>query len=295
MHYISEQQRKMYDKRLFRIGVFNENLKLFENGKYETPSGEIIFLPHPRSEFYNEPFQLEEMPPLEKTVIRVVNEDCIEAASGLVQRGLRSAILNMASLRHPGGGVHNGAGAQEEQLCRRSTLLLSLYRYSLEMISRFPQLKIAPEEQQYPMHQRWGGIFSEDVLFFRENEQRDYALSDFPFKADVISVAAINHPELDSQGHICADDALLTKDKMRTILRIAMEHGDEALVLGAMGCGAFANPPREIARLFHEVLREKEFDRQFKEIVFAILEDSNSLRNTREGNFIPFKEEFERP
>lgn len=63
---------------------------------------------------------------------------------------------------------------------------------------------------------------------------------------------------------------------MRTILRIAMEHGNEALVLGAMGCGAFANPPREIARLFHEVLMEKEFERQFKEIVFAILEDRNS-------------------
>lgn len=283
----------MYDKRLFRIKVFNNNLDLFASGKYETPSGETILLPHPRSDFYNEPFQLEEMTPLEKSVIRVVNEDCVDVTRELVQRGLRSAILNMASLRHPGGGAHNGAGAQEEQLCRRSTLLLSLYCYSLEMISRFPQLKIAPEEQQYPMHQRWGGIFSEDVLFFRENEQRDYALSDFPFKADVISVAAINHPELDSQGHICTDDALLTKDKMRTILRIAMEHGDEALVLGAMGCGAFANPPREIARLFHEVLMEKEFDRQFREIVFAILEDRNSLRNTLEGNYIPFKEEFE--
>lgn len=283
----------MNDRRPFRIKVFNENLNLFELGQYDTPSGETILLPHPRSQFYSEPFILDELPPLEKTSIRVANEDCIEVARGLVRQGLTTAILNMASLRHPGGGAHNGAGAQEEQLCRRSTLLLSLYRYSREMALRFPQLKTVPEEQQYPMHQRWGGIFSEDVLFFRESEQRDYSLSDTPFKADVISVAAINHPNLDTQGRICTADALLTKDKMRTILRIAMEHGDEALVLGAMGCGAFANPPREIARLFHEVLMEKEFDRQFKEIVFAILEDRNSLRNTLEGNYIPFKEEFE--
>ena len=283
----------MQDKRFFRIKIFNENLELFEQGRYETPSGEVVLLPRPVSEFYSEPFQLEEIPPLDKCVIRVVNDDCIEVARNLVKRGLKAALLNMASLRHPGGGAHNGAGAQEEQLCRRSTLILSLYRYSQEMVSRFPQLKIVPDGQQYPMHHRWGGIFSEDILFFRESEQKDYTLSDAPFKADVISVAAINHPDLDAQGRICAEDALLTKDKMRTILRIAMEHGDEALVLGAMGCGAFANPPREIARLFHEVLTEKEFDRQFKEIVFAILEDRNSLRNTREGNFIPFKEEFE--
>ena len=64
---------------------------------------------------YKAPFELESLPPVEGgTRISVVNEDCIRVAEGLGRKGLDTAILNMASLRHPGGGVHNGAGAQEE-------------------------------------------------------------------------------------------------------------------------------------------------------------------------------------
>ncbi len=85
-----------------------------------------------------------------------------------------------------------------------------------------------------------------------------------------------------------------TKDKIRTILRIAMEHCHDALVLGALGCGAFGNPPAQVAKLFHEVFDEPEFKNQFKEVVFAILEDRNSLKNSITGNYLPFKKEFER-
>lgn len=61
-----------------------------------------------------------------------------------------------------------------------------------------------------------------------------------------------------------------TKDKIRTILRIAMEHCHDALVLGALGYGAFGNPPAQVAKLFYEVFEEPEFKNQFK---IAILED----------------------
>ena len=51
------------------------------------------------------------------TEIVVVGGDCLEAALRLKQeRGLNPAVLNMASMSHPGGGYERGAGAQEGEL-----------------------------------------------------------------------------------------------------------------------------------------------------------------------------------
>ena len=61
--------------------------------------------------------------------IYVQNIDTFEKAKEL---GSECAVLNMASSKRPGGGVETGSRAQEEELCRRSNLLLSLYLYSPE-------------------------------------------------------------------------------------------------------------------------------------------------------------------
>ena len=84
-----------------------------------------------------------------------------------------------------------------------------------------------------------------------------------------------------------------TKNKMRTILRIGLLNGHDSLVLGALGCGAFCNPPSHIARLFHEVFEEHEFKNKYRHICFAILDDHNShKRHNPEGNYLPFVKEF---
>jgi uncharacterized protein (TIGR02452 family) len=65
-------------------------------------------------------------------------------------------------------------------------------------------------------------------------------------------------------------------------------------VLSAFGCGAFANPPNHIARLFKEVFLEDEFLGVFKYIVFAIYEDHNSSKaHNPYGNVLPFLEVFD--
>ena len=269
-----------------RIAVFDENLELFAAGEY--PYGEETM-------YYDEAFQLEPESPVKGgTHIEVVNRDCIEVLRELIEDGYDAAILNMASRTHPGGGVENGSGAQEEQLCRRSNLLLSLYPFSQSAVTEYPELNLSLRKEQYPLHPRFGGIHSPDVTFFRESEDKGLRILEEPFRASVISVAGISHPRLDAKGLMGRMDEELTRDKIRTILRIGMEHLHDALVLGALGCGAFANPPAQIARLFHEVLEEPEFQNQFRIIVFAILEDSNSLRNNASGNFRPFKNEFSR-
>ena len=59
-----------------------------------------------------------------------INADCVDVAESLIAAGLnKPAILNLASRRKPGGGYDRGMSAQEETLCRLSTLSQSLYQY----------------------------------------------------------------------------------------------------------------------------------------------------------------------
>jgi uncharacterized protein (TIGR02452 family) len=57
-------------------------------------------------------------------------------------------------------------------------------------------------------------------------------------------------------------------------------------VLGALGCGAFMNPPMLIARTFKMILAEREWEGHFKEIVFAVKD------NARGPNIVAFREVF---
>ncbi|KAL2190564.1 hypothetical protein L209DRAFT_750693 [Thermothelomyces heterothallicus CBS 203.75] len=80
----------------------------------------------------------------------------------------------------------------------------------------------------------------------------------------------------------------LTKDKMRLCLRMAGARGHTMLVLGAIGCGAFKNPPEEVAKCWDEVLSEAEFGGGwFKEIWFAVFDRRN------EGNYEVFRDTFD--
>ena len=54
--------------------------------------------------------------------VSVIEGDCVAAAIELRRRGFRVAMLNMANAYSPGGAWENGAGAQEENLHRRSDL-----------------------------------------------------------------------------------------------------------------------------------------------------------------------------
>lgn len=61
-----------------------------------------------------------------------------------------------------------------------------------------------------------------------------------------------------------------TSRKISGILEIALRNGQQNLVLGAIGCGAFYNPPYDIAEIFRDQLNSPAFKGKFKRIVFAI-------------------------
>lgn len=245
------------------------------------------------AKMYNAPFAVNKLVEYNTEVV-VENKDCVVAAMDLIDKGYNPAMLNLADLHMPGGLVEYGSGAQEENLCRRSNLVQSLYQFSETRVRQYPDMGLEVNENQYPLDERYGGVYSGIVTFFRSDEKKGSMLLDQPYNIPVISVAALRGPRIEKDGMMAQAEANITLDKMRTIFRIGIDKGHDSLVLSALGCGAFANPPAHIAKLFHQVIEEPEFKGAFKLIDFAILDGYRTgLKHNPEGNLKPFQREFQ--
>ncbi|PRP87647.1 hypothetical protein PROFUN_04674 [Planoprotostelium fungivorum] len=231
--------------------------------------------------------------------ISVVQGDCLTIAMEMTANGRKPAILNMASLSHPGGGWEHGAGAQEENLFRRTNLFQCLSDpYQLDQNRNW----------EYPMPE-YGGIHTPHALVFRREESEGYAFMEHPMRFPFISVAAVRRPHLvfqdeHSEPIMSHPDETSMRRKIRTILNIAAQGGHVDLVLSAFGCGAYGCPPRHVARIFFdEISRWPKNSRpegqygefRFEEIVFAIFDDKNTgMAHNPQGNLVPFQFEMER-
>lgn len=283
--------------RNMRAGVFQHTVSLVKKGGYTMDGRDYKFAEEDAQRmiqgtcFYDSPLDASSRPSSDyETVFTVENADCLTVAKGLKDRGYNIAVLNMASRQNPGGGVLNGAGAQEENLFRRTNLFLSMFQFA-----RYAnQYGLDMHRKQYPLDRNFGGIYTSDATVFRGEEKKGYPLlGDDSFRVSFIAVSGINRPALKDATHLADNMVDGTKNKMRTILRIGLLHGHDSLVLGAMGCGAFCNPPSHIARLFHDVFEEPEFKNKYRLVCFAILDDHNAHRSHNpEGNYLPFLKEF---
>ena len=225
-----------------------------------------------------------------ETEVSVMPVDCLALARELAaSRGDdKVCVLNLASYAVPGGGVYDGAGAQEEYLFRCSDYYRSLYqygRYASEYgLTRHPV-------HRYPLHRRHGAVFSRGVTVFRDTQANGYRLLETPFKVNMLAVAAHRNPPTvempDGEKRFTPAEEEYMFHKARTILRVAYANGQKALVLGALGCGAFHNPPKHVAEIFRTVIREPEFAGIFESIDFAIINDHNS-----NGNYEAFDDVF---
>lgn len=301
------------EKKTMRIKVFDYTLEAIRNRKYllivdgntqqialslsDAAAGSLFF------DHTHRPKAINEIPSDKKMVIEVVNSDCIDAAEELlIATGIPPLVLNMASATHAGGGVENGAGAQEENLCRRTDYVRFLFRYT-PLADSYGFLGIDRDSRySYPLDRWDGAVYSEGMTVFRGNEADGYPFLEEPFRLDFVAVAALNLrrkeeyewiKDKDGNYLLSENEKEITCHKIRLMLRIAAQTGHRTMVLSAFGCGAFSNPAREMATMFHQVLSEKEFCSAFDKIVFAILEDHNSCSHINpEGNYKPFKSRF---
>ncbi len=193
----------------------------------------------------------------------IIDENTSFAAAKKYSKFGKVCVLNFANPHNPGGGVENGAMAQEECLCRSSNLFLCLkaknvfeeyYKYHREMENHFFSDRL---------------IYTKNVTVFKDDSTVPCLMDeDEWFEVDVITCAA---PYLGKRVYT-NKKALkeLFRGRVKNIFEAAIENGAEVIILGAFGCGAFKNPPEIVAEAFYEVIIENEYDRLFKKIVFAI-------------------------
>ena len=187
----------------------------------------------------------------EKTRVQVANETTLQAAHRLTKTGLKPLALNFANGVNPGGGFLNGARAQEEVLCRSSSL------YSTLVYDRMYEYH---RQRSLPDSSAWA-IYSPDVPVFRSDDGTPH---DEPWLLSFITSAAPYAPRV---GQPASGDLL--QQRIWRILAIASALGYETLVLGAWGCGAFGNDPTRTATNFREALKTT-YRGYFSDVVFAV-------------------------
>lgn len=194
-----------------------------------------------------------------ETRVQVSNETTLQASRRLVEDGLRPLALNFANGVHPGGGFLNGARAQEEVLCRSSALYGTLVD---DPMYEYHRRRPRPDSSDWV-------IYSPDVPVFRSD---DGAELDHPWLLSFLTSAAPYAPEI---GQPESSDLL--QKRIHRVLAVASAYGHGALVLGAWGCGAFANDPYRTAIDFRNAF-EMDFRGHFSDVVFAVTDWSPERR-----------------
>ncbi|MCP4136952.1 MAG: TIGR02452 family protein [bacterium] len=204
----------------------------------------------------------------DKTIIEVTNESTLDAAQRLylTKEYKNITCLNFASAKNPGGGFLGGSQAQEESLARSSALYATLIKHM-----EYYEFNRSAGDLLYSHHL----VYSPQVPVFRNDKGDlldDYYTVSF-ITAPAVNAGALkkNQPEKVPQIRSCMEE------RTANVLKTALYHKSDALVLGAWGCGVFRNDPAEVADIFYNALmNEKEFLNCFPHIVFAVYDRSKN-------------------
>jgi uncharacterized protein (TIGR02452 family) len=202
------------------------------------------------------------------------NQTTLAVAEKRVAQGYRVAILNFASATSPGGGWLDGARAQEESLARSSTLVHALR-----------------DDAMYQNETQWKNplyddtvIVSPGVPFFRHHNGQ---LLNTPWLGDVITSAAVQahavRKYLPERG---SEIRATMQQRTQKVFQVATTLDAHILILGAWGCGAFGNDPKEIAQMMLDTMNIVDM-RRFVAIDFAVAD-----LFVPQGNYPPFATRF---
>ncbi|MBR4195258.1 MAG: TIGR02452 family protein [Synergistaceae bacterium] len=250
--------------------VFNDTLKFFDE---DAILHEAILRTNNHTRVYPADFA-EETDSHKAGKIDVIQGRTLQTALDLHGKfpDKKIAVLNFAASQTPGGGVKAGSLAQEESICRSSTL--------------YPSLRTDTAREGFYSYHYEGGfgwrasdtcIYSPDVIICRDDD--DYIparLSRENFvKIDVVTCAA---PHIFPNVKISDRDLYaIHLSRAKNILRVCAYNGVDILITGAFGCGAFKNPPELVAKAWREALAV--YCEKFDSVIFAVYCNKYEMEN----------------
>ncbi len=268
----------MNNSRKRRAEIAAETLAILEAGSYLNQAGKkvvfkelldravensILYRPESFDQLEQELKQLLDQKQDCQPKIEITSETTLAAARRLVvNEGINAtACLNFASAKNPGGGFLNGSQAQEESLARASGL--------------YPC--IAQMQEMYQYNRDLKHCYYSDYLSYAPavpvlRDDEDQFLVE-PYLVSMITAPAVNAGvvrEREATPEAKIREVMLKR--IEKIMMVAALKGNQALILGAYGCGVFQNRVEDVADYFRVVLFELGLAVLFERIVFAIYE-----------------------
>lgn len=213
--------------------------------------------------------------------VTVSKKRTFEAASAY--RGRKTAVHNFASASNPGGGVERGANAQEECLCRCSGLY-----FCLNTLAMWDGFYTPHRSAHDPLHND-DIIYTPEITVFKTDTAKPELMPEVDwYDVNVITCAAPNlrsnpgnryNSGDGARAAVISDSDLLRlhEKRLRRILDVAVLEGDEVIILGAFGCGAFLNNPEVVAQAAKNVLAD--YLHAFQAIEYAVYCSPRDDRN----------------
>ncbi|MCC8102326.1 MAG: TIGR02452 family protein [Clostridiales bacterium] len=190
-------------------------------------------------------------------------------------------VLNLASSTHPGGQTRKGASAQEEDLCRRTSLLLSLESDEAKKYYDYNNAR--------KTHMGSDGVMISPCVEVLKDASSE-TLSE-PFLISVMSCAA-PMIRLGLEGMSQQEYEVMLCHRIQGMLLAAASQNYRHLILGAFGCGVYGNDAAVVSNLFYHAIQNLSFDGRGSNQLFDSIDFAVLCRPGKDYNYREFCRNF---
>lgn len=199
------------------------------------------------------------------SVVELVPLDSVSCAFEKPYKG-KTAILNFASYKNPGGFFLGGSAAQEEALCHESNLYPILLNFEHDY---YAENRKKLNRALYTNR----AIYSPLVVFEHNGERKEI---------DVLTCAAPNFRAAHRYQNVqLPENEKVFRDRINFMFHVAELNKVDTLIAGAWGCGVFGQHPGITCKLMLDELFLNKF--QISHVYLAI-----PNADGRQPNFIQF-------